>query len=325
MPKQMKETNMKFLNKGNNKLTMSGWRPISLQNVDRKILTSILADRIKNHCKEEIHETQTGATEGRCAQESVRILVDTLELHEERKDQLHIAALDNSGAFDWVHRDTLYKILDYYGLTQISQWIRHLYTGTAIRYEGNGMTVGVPMEEGIHQGCPLSPILYVLYLNPLLIFLKNSTNITGYKMPNVTESLKLVAHMDDVTLLGQTKDDLERAIAVVHDYANRTGIKINHEKTQLWNHGAEPIKVLGVWLGQDHVNKNYQEIYNKIKATLDRHKARNLSLLGRAKIAQVLGYSKLYYRMRILGLEKTWEEAFNELIWDFVWDRIICR
>lgn len=123
-------------------------------------------------------------------------------------------------------------------------------------------------------------------------------------MPNAAETLKLVAHMDDLTLLGQTKDDLERAIAVVHDYADKTGIKINNEKTKLWSHGADPIKVLGVWLGEGHVNKNYQEIYNKIKTTLDRHKNRNLSLLGRAKIAQVLGYSKAYYQMRILEIEK---------------------
>lgn len=135
-------------------MNMSGWRPISLQNVDRKILTSIPAEIIKIHCKDIIHETQTGATEGRCAQESVRILVDTLELHRHRRDQLHFAALDNSGAFDWVHRETLYKILDYYGLSQLSQWIRCPYTGTTIRYEETGGGCGCPHGEGNPPGVP---------------------------------------------------------------------------------------------------------------------------------------------------------------------------
>ena len=57
--------------KGKDRLLLENWRPISLVNVDAKIMSKVIATRIKNVLRNIIHHNQTGYVKDRYIGETV--------------------------------------------------------------------------------------------------------------------------------------------------------------------------------------------------------------------------------------------------------------
>ena len=62
--------------KGKDRSFLDNWRPISLVNVDAKIMSKAIATRIKNVLRNIIHHNQTGFIEDRYIGETVRSIFD---------------------------------------------------------------------------------------------------------------------------------------------------------------------------------------------------------------------------------------------------------
>ena len=81
---------------------ISNWRPISLLNVDYKIVTKILAERLKPLLPKIIHPDQKGYVNGRNISDANRLLQDVIAYSEEKKINSSIVFLDFQKAFDHV-------------------------------------------------------------------------------------------------------------------------------------------------------------------------------------------------------------------------------
>ena len=65
--------------KEKNRTFLENWRPISLLNVDAKIMSKVIASRIKNALPSIIHYNQTGYVKDRYIGETIRSIFDTME------------------------------------------------------------------------------------------------------------------------------------------------------------------------------------------------------------------------------------------------------
>ena len=61
------------------------------------------------------------------------------------------------------------------------------------------------IERSVSQGCPLSMLLFVLSLEPLILKINNNNLIKGIKVPNIKEPIKSLQHADDLTALITTE------------------------------------------------------------------------------------------------------------------------
>lgn len=65
----------------------------------------------------------------------------------------------------------------------MAQWIKALYKHPTTKVKVN-RTLSPPFEmyNGMRQGCPLSPLFFVLSLEPLLSTIRNNSDIGGIKI-----------------------------------------------------------------------------------------------------------------------------------------------
>ena len=123
---------------------------------------------------------------------------------------------------------------------------------------------------------------------------------------------------------------LETLLSSVDLYEKGTGARLNKSKTEAMWLGAwrsrsdkplgltwvKKMKVLGVFFGTVPVElDNWMPRINKLEKALNLWRARSLSLLGKALIINVLGFSKLLYL-----LVPPWVFArINSIVWPFLW------
>ena len=88
------------LKKGKDRLLLENWRPISLVNVDAKIMSKVIATRIKNVLPNIIHHNQTGYVKDRYIGETVRSVFDVMDLTLKENVPCLLIFIDFQKAFD---------------------------------------------------------------------------------------------------------------------------------------------------------------------------------------------------------------------------------
>ena len=149
---------------------MRNYRPISLINVDLKILTKALTNRLKEVLPSIIHFTQT-ALDGRRIDNTVHMLRDFVQLANAEDLESAFIFLDQEKAFDHVKHAFLYKTMRAFGIGPVFiHWIRQIYSNATTRVKINGfLSDNIPLRSGVRQGCPLSPLLYLLLIEILAL------------------------------------------------------------------------------------------------------------------------------------------------------------
>ena len=127
-----------------------------------------------------IHESQT-AVFGWRIDNNLHLVRDLIELAQ-RDDEEAALFLDQEKAFDRVSHKVLFKTLAQFGFGQnFISWLKIIYSNASTVVNVNGFfTQNIPLKCGVRQGCPLSPLLYVLVIELLALQLRCNPNIVGF-------------------------------------------------------------------------------------------------------------------------------------------------
>jgi len=103
----------------NNLTTLSNWRPITLLNVDYKILAKVIAKRIEAVLPKLIHSDQIGFIKGRFIGQNVRLLNDLLEYTDVKKIPGILLFIDFEKAFDTTEWPFIQDVLRHFNFGQV--------------------------------------------------------------------------------------------------------------------------------------------------------------------------------------------------------------
>uniref|UniRef100_A0A8C5N2B1 Reverse transcriptase domain-containing protein n=1 Tax=Leptobrachium leishanense TaxID=445787 RepID=A0A8C5N2B1_9ANUR len=172
IPSQTLTANITLIRKdGKDAERCKSYQPISLLNCDLKLFAKILASRLLPHIPGLIQPDQAGFVPGREARDNTIRALTLTHRAQRQGEALLLLSTDAEKAFDRVNWDYLFATLEHIGLgPHLCAWIRALYINPTARVFVNGMyTVPFKFRNGTRQGCPLSPILFTLALEPFPI------------------------------------------------------------------------------------------------------------------------------------------------------------
>ena len=96
------------------------------------------------------------------------------------------------------------------------EWVKVLYKSPAARVNGS-VSDAFPLCRGTRQGCPLSPLLFALALEPLAEVIRTHQGLSGVKLGDIEYRISLYA--DDILLfITNPENSIPTLISIINQF-----------------------------------------------------------------------------------------------------------
>ena len=306
-PSSQKNAIIKLIYKKDDHRKLKNWRPVSLLNVDYKILSKIMANRLRHTLENIIPQEQKCGIPNRKMIEIIR----NLSSYRDEAFSGYFVQIDQEKAFDRLNHEYLFKTMEALGITgKFLKLTKTLYSEITSQISINGcLTNKINIERGVRQGCPLSMILYTIGSTPLIEMINDEKGITGHITKHI-KPIKLQSYADDMTIIINHPSELNALNQVLKKHSEASEAKINEEKTQIFVIGrrnqhetddfkklvTNKVKILGNWFCSEKSKETYENL-KKANLTLDRfkEKTKHNSLIGKIIRINTFVYSQIWH------------------------------
>ncbi|KAG1035564.1 hypothetical protein G6F43_013205 [Rhizopus delemar] len=208
----------------------------SLQKLIWEIFTRVINLRLSSIANNIINPSQTGFMRRRFISDNgllLHLIVQQARLSKHTGIGL---LLDQEKAYDRVNPQYLVRVLTAFGFHErFIRCIKHLFFGNMVQINVNGyFTPNIEQQRGLRQGDPLSPILFNLALEPLLLAINQDNDMIGYRYVNagIEHRVKTLAYADDICIIVDSVSDHNRLHHHLNRYSMVSNAKFNQEKTE---------------------------------------------------------------------------------------------
>lgn len=325
-PKEFFDGIIVLVKKKNGDGTIKGYRPISLLNVDYKLLSRILKNRMTELLPLVLSTNQKCSNGRRNIFEANARTLDRICQLKETNGNALLLAFDFDHAFDRVDYGFIASTMEKMNFNPnliniLMQFARNSFSKILI----NGhLSQEIRINRSVRQGDPLSMLLFVIYLQPLL-------DKIAAAFPNAV----LNAYADDISMFVENEDELNLVISIFRDFGNVAGALLNVRKTcalmigmvnlsaaNAWLLIETKIKILGIHFCQnfeDTVEVNWTEVLKGFQKCLWANNGRCLNLIQKVILVNTYITSKLWYTASIIPLPNKFSGKFISRIGSFLW------
>ena len=217
-------------------------RPINLVGGLYKILTKVLANRIKRVMDKVISKSQNAFVEGRQILDAVLITNEIVDSTLRRKKCGLIYKLDIEKAYNSISWEFLYQAMGRMGFgSRWMSWIKWCISTASFSVLINGSPAGFfPSSRGLRHGDPLSPYLFVIGMEALSCLINRVVEgnyLSGSRIADGRGEELVISHLlyaDDTLLFCEAeKDQLKFLSWTLMWFEAVSGLKINLNKSEI--------------------------------------------------------------------------------------------
>jgi exonuclease III len=216
----------------------NNYRGISLSSVIGKVFTKVLNNRLQRWCEfeDKLHEEQIGYRSGYSTSDNIFVLQSLCQKYMSRsKGRFYCIFIDFSKAFDSIQHHLLRYVLLKNGIHgKLFHVISSMYSKlkSCVKVDQLVLSEYFDCTVGTRQGCMVSPLLFVLFLNELVDMLK-VRNCKGIYVNENIDNIISLFYADDIAGMSDTVLRLQQQIDCVSDFCDKYGMSINLEKTMI--------------------------------------------------------------------------------------------
>ena len=149
---------------------------------------------------------------------------------------------DLEKAFDKISHDYLFNALHHFGFgARFIKTIKALYLGNKAHVKVNNiLSDPIKLNSGVRQGDPLSPMLFVIGIEPLIRAISDDPQINGFTLPD-SSKVKTSGYADDLAMFIESVDDINRIEYWMKTFEKASCSRFNKNKCKMVsNASVEP-------------------------------------------------------------------------------------
>ena len=248
-----------------------------------------------------------------------------------------ILSLDQEKAFDRVDwgfmRSTLAAMV--FGPSFIS-WVNLFYFHVQSSVNVNGyLSPFFALSRGVHQGCPLSSLLYVLVSEVLAVNIYRNPPVSGLSLPGFPPLSPNSQYADDTSLVLTSDESIRACFETFAPFKVASGAKLNRSKSKglwlgAWSGRSNPpvaldwssakLKILGVLIGHGNLEEdNWHPQIDAVDHVLTSWRSCSLTFRSKALIINALALSRVWYMASLVQMPAWVVKELYCLVFSFFW------
>ena len=328
--------------------SMKDWRPIALCSVLYKLVSKVLANRLKKILHKCIAETQSAFVPGISILDNALVaieLVHYMKTNIRRKDKNVALKLDISKAYDRIDWAYLKDVMRKMGFAnRWVDWIMMCVETVDYSVIVNKDIVGpIIPSRGLRQGDPLSPYLFILCAEGLSALIRDAETKGELQGVRICRNAPVVSHLffaDDCFLFFQAEESQAQVMKrILNTYEEASGQAISLPKSEIFysrnvqqqlqqniTHilGVQAVLGTGKYLGlPSMVGRSKKATFNFIKdrvwQRINSWSSKCLSRSGREVMIKSVLQSILSYVMSIFKLPNSLLDEIEKMMNAFWW------
>lgn len=203
------------------------YRPIGLLSLMAKGLEKIINNRITYHLISSniIHPNQHGFTPTKSTISALSLLMEKISQYKTKYQYCAILALDIAGAFDnlpW--KETIQQMANIKCPTTYTRIMENYFKDRQYEIIYGEQTYTFNPTKGCVQGSPLSPTLWNIIINPLLVETSKITHVQAY----ADDIIFLIGANSEISL----NQNIQNINSTAQRWASKNSLKFAIEKTE---------------------------------------------------------------------------------------------
>lgn len=342
--KDMNTTTICLIPKTDTACRLGDFRPISCCNLVYKVITKILANRLKPILQACISRNQTAFLKGRSLGENVLLASELIRKYNSAScPKSCMLKVDIRKAFDTISWDFVLKLLDTQNFpSKFTCWIRECITSPRFSVAINGELAGFfSGKKGLRQGDAISPYLFILAMEVLSSLLEKAVDAGHIRLhPNCDDPR--ITHLlfaDDLLIFTDGSHHSLRGVKeVLAEFKGWSGLDMNATKSEIFfggftatqasvtadlsgvKLGTFPTRYLGLPLNPSRISMTtLQPFLERITSKLNSWAVKTLSFAGKITLVTSGVYGMVNFWSSVFSLPKSFYQKVDSMCSGFLW------